>query len=87
MLLTVNYSSSRDGLFSILKELTNQRLIIANEPPLNYIRVSIIQAGALQPLPPWAPGLLNLFCYIRLLLGEDSGAAQVGTATLLKLST
>lgn len=55
VLLTVNYSSPREGLFSILKELTNQCIIIANEPPLNSIRVSIIYSCALQPLPsrPW----------------------------------
>lgn len=55
VLLTVNYSSPREGLFSILKELTNQCVIIANEPPLNSIRVSIIYPCALQPVPsrPW----------------------------------
>lgn len=55
----VNYRSPREGLFSILKELTNQCIIIANEPPLNYIHVSITHPGVLQPQASVAPGLLN----------------------------
>lgn len=55
----VNYRSPREGLFSILKELTNQCIIIANEPPFNYIRVSITHLGVLQPQASVAPGLLN----------------------------
>lgn len=55
----VNYRSPREGLFGILKELTNQCIIIANEPPLNYIPVSITHPGVLQPQASVALGLLN----------------------------
>lgn len=87
----VNYRSPREGLFSILKELTNQCIIIANELPLNYSRVSsttlVRRTPAVQgpgciryppcpaPPPPGSGGV------------GDSGAALVGTAPLLELST
>lgn len=50
--LTESITAAPGRLFSILKERANRFLIIANEPPRNYIRVSIIHPGALQPCRP-----------------------------------
>lgn len=80
----VNYCGPRKGLFSILKELTNRCIIIANEPPLNYICGSIMHPSGLQLLQSMALDLVHPLCHSPLLV--EGRAVHVGITALLQQS-